>query len=755
MMNRDPKTLTGKRGAILVRVSTDYQDTASQEAALAEFIERYKPVVGRNDWYIEEGRSRLDSHKSIVLPRLRQAVQEGKYDFVLTFTQNRGGYKHDLEFAAFANFLLENGVDLWDTETGVLNDPNDLGTRIVTAVGNAASTKGLKEHAKNCLRGKLKAARNAHYSGGNIPFGFDVGIYDKAGNYKWRIVVAASRRIPNPNPNSRHKHKVQTTYKKVWPDGREELFEHLPAYEEDDSPRYIRTDDPKKLAIVRQIFRWYTEELWSFHAIARELLRLGIKPHYGDVWQGTQVRNHILANPVYVGRPAFGKSGHGAKLYQYVGGDYVEVPWHKNRPQPKKKKDIADHVGPDEGKHIVGIVDEPTWTATQERLAGHGGRHVPRNERQWLAGLVYCAGCGKPMITRKANSGGRKFAHFSCQSYKSHFGKPPTPCGNNHVRADAIEALAEQFLAEAETTAETLVKAERNPELLRPILDRYHAEAVHFDAAYRAMNGFIAGRLGQGESPLPLSVPAVPVLVEGEDVTTPEGFSTFDVYGFLYESGRAAIAQDVAALEKQREDLYERMKGYKSAFARKRADEEMDRLSDKIDALQKQLVRQDESARLSYRRLVEVQAAVKEARRSLAGASTRAKAEAVRKVIGRIVCHFEKANRGPRKNIAADKLTKVVIYPADGSDCKVCDPSDMGNVPDIASVAMARVYLNPCPEGKTPDVLTVKRAAAILRVSTSCVRLWEKEGRIRSVRTPGGHRRYCRADVEALRDRRR
>lgn len=48
------------------------------------------------------------------------------------------------------------------------------------------------------------------------------------------------------------------------------------------------------------------------------------------------------------------------------------------------------------------------------------------------------------------------------------------------------------------------------------------------------------------------------------------------------------------------------------------------------------------------------------------------------------------------------------------------------------------------------DKLSVGEAAAILGVSTYTLRRWEKRGRISSLRTPTGHRRYGRADVEAL-----
>jgi excisionase family DNA binding protein len=47
--------------------------------------------------------------------------------------------------------------------------------------------------------------------------------------------------------------------------------------------------------------------------------------------------------------------------------------------------------------------------------------------------------------------------------------------------------------------------------------------------------------------------------------------------------------------------------------------------------------------------------------------------------------------------------------------------------------------------GEQPDWLTITEAAEILGVDKSTVRRWD--GRLQPVRTPGGQRRYRRADV--------
>lgn len=48
------------------------------------------------------------------------------------------------------------------------------------------------------------------------------------------------------------------------------------------------------------------------------------------------------------------------------------------------------------------------------------------------------------------------------------------------------------------------------------------------------------------------------------------------------------------------------------------------------------------------------------------------------------------------------------------------------------------------------DHLPVSAAAALIGISADTLRRWDKAGRITSFRTPTGHRRFRRADVEAL-----
>lgn len=49
-----------------------------------------------------------------------------------------------------------------------------------------------------------------------------------------------------------------------------------------------------------------------------------------------------------------------------------------------------------------------------------------------------------------------------------------------------------------------------------------------------------------------------------------------------------------------------------------------------------------------------------------------------------------------------------------------------------------------------PELMTPGEVASVFRVDPKTVTRWANTGRISSFKTPGGHRRYPRADVERL-----
>ena len=53
------------------------------------------------------------------------------------------------------------------------------------------------------------------------------------------------------------------------------------------------------------------------------------------------------------------------------------------------------------------------------------------------------------------------------------------------------------------------------------------------------------------------------------------------------------------------------------------------------------------------------------------------------------------------------------------------------------------------------EFLTPRRTSELLKVTTKTLQNWDKEGKIKSFRTTGGHRRFALADIRTLINRKR
>jgi excisionase family DNA binding protein len=56
-------------------------------------------------------------------------------------------------------------------------------------------------------------------------------------------------------------------------------------------------------------------------------------------------------------------------------------------------------------------------------------------------------------------------------------------------------------------------------------------------------------------------------------------------------------------------------------------------------------------------------------------------------------------------------------------------------------------------DDQLPDLMTPGEVAALFRVDPKTVTRWAQQGKIRSLRTLGGHRRYAAAEVRAFLDK--
>lgn len=187
---------------------------------------------------------------------------------------------------------------------------------------------------------------------------------------------------------------------------------------------------PEQAEVVKQIFRWYTQEQMGSSKIATKLNEFGIPSYTGRHWTPSAVIT-ILKNAVYAGRIQWKKKE------------------QKKSRSPGKKRDTRTRDRSEwidvPGKHEP-LVDVETFHLAQERLKSRYHAPYQLDEKGQpkittaLAGLVKCANCGKTMVYRPYT---HQKAHLRCNT-------PDCPTRSTQyelVERRVLESL-EQWLAD-------------------------------------------------------------------------------------------------------------------------------------------------------------------------------------------------------------------------------------------------------------------------------------------------------------------
>jgi hypothetical protein len=204
--------------------------------------------------------------------------------------------------------------------------------------------------------------------------------------------------------------------------------------------------------VVRQIFDWYTQDVWGFKRITNELNRLNIKPRERKKWQVTSVQR-LLQNPTYCG--------------DFIINQYVKVKIGGRKKQirnPREKWLVFKN-------HHVPIVSREVWEKANPSMDKEKVNITPWND---LRGICKCSECGSNMGIWQSN---RKRADGTKWIYRymkcSNFRRSGTSGCVNHwpilyedVREFVINRLKEKgkeitfaFVNEVEQEKENQVKA--------------------------------------------------------------------------------------------------------------------------------------------------------------------------------------------------------------------------------------------------------------------------------------------------------
>jgi site-specific DNA recombinase len=370
-----------KTAAVYARVSSDRQKEeqtiASQTAALLEYAEAHGYTVPPEWIFRDEGYS----GSVLVRPsleRLRDLAAEGSIEAVLIYSPDRLSRKYAYQVLLMEEFA-RHGVELLFVQSPQATTPEE---QLLVQLQGMIAEYERAQIAERTRRGKRHRAKGGLI---NVLCGAPYG---------YRYVK---------------KSETSTAFYEV--------------IEEEAS-------------VVRQVYRFYTEEGWTIGAIVRWLNAQGIPTRQRkSPWERTTVWA-MLRNPAYQGMACFGKTERAerkkvTRLLRRRGGFSSRSSANKERP---REEWIAIPV--------PAIVSPEAFALAQERLQQNklfASRHT--QEPTLLQGMLICKVCGYAYYRTSTRTTARKLYYYRCLGSDDWRYSNGRVCTNRPVRQDYLDAL--------------------------------------------------------------------------------------------------------------------------------------------------------------------------------------------------------------------------------------------------------------------------------------------------------------------------
>lgn len=391
------------RGAIYARVSSERQAQAgtieSQVAQLRERVQQDGLALDETVCFIDDGYSGSTLVRP-ALERLRDLAAAGGVDRLYVASPDRLARRHAYQ-VLLVDELQGCGVEFVFLNRPLGESPED---RLLLEVQGVVAEYERAKIMERCRRGKLHAAKRGSVS------------VMSAAPYGYRYVT-------------RGENGGQAAY-------------------------IIQMDEAR---VVRQMFEWMATEPISVWEVTRRLRKEGIPSKQGRLWWERNTVWHMLKNPVYKGRAAFGKTRCGERRSR--------LRPLRNKPEPARRMYGVYSVPPEQWSEIPvpAIVSEELFAAVQERLAENRRRYrVSRDGPSYLLqGLVVCRHCGYAMcgITVSPKTARQPLWYYRCIGAEPHRHEGKRLCPSKHMNgrwleeavwADVCQLLSEPRRVEAE-----------------------------------------------------------------------------------------------------------------------------------------------------------------------------------------------------------------------------------------------------------------------------------------------------------------
>ena len=224
----------------------------------------------------------------------------------------------------------------------------------------------------------------------------------------------------------------------------------------------------EEASIVREVYRWYTEEALSIGQIYRRLNALGVETRRGkSTWDRSTVWA-MLRNPAYKGTACFGKTERAerkkiTRLLRKRGGFSPRCSCSRERP---REEWIEIPVPP--------IIREDTFSLARERLE-RNKQFSPRHTKEptLLQGLLVCSECGYALYRTSTRTSKRKLYYYRCLGSDDYRYPDGRKCTNRPIRQDFLD----------DVVWKQVMQLFEDPDLIRNEINRRIQEARNSNPA--------------------------------------------------------------------------------------------------------------------------------------------------------------------------------------------------------------------------------------------------------------------------------
>ncbi len=596
----------------LVRVSTDQQNPKSQLDVLEAFAAQeefsYQKIV------TEPHRRRGHGRSS---PEFSQLIEDGEnkmFDWLVVDHSNRlGAYDSD-EYGYWVTKLKWAKIRVWAINRGELTkaDGSTAMMNTLDHIGSYDERTGLAERVSRGVREKAKMGFVPF--AGSYPTGYDRECVAERGEVLFRVVLEGK------------------TKRVIYPDGQVLLItaKHTyPGKSKYDHYRPVLSLDPPQIQLVKDIFNQFVNEAITPFAIARLLVKKGIKNVQDKPWTRSQIL-YMLQHPMYTGRIFTNRTSSARyKALDKSGANYIDGQRTDKNKAVCRAIPREDWVEVGHFEHLR-IIDDKTWNDAQTKLTNQPTRvKAPTQPDLWLRAFVRCGGCGQPMhgVAKK----GRQLSHkYRCYTYIKNHRTVANACRPNYVSQDLIEealGIACQGLAGG-VFANTPDYTSAIDKPFNDMVHLYMPTSVEYQRLLKEVKADIKRFTGGTTT--------------DDDLKGYDEESLLEYYRHLYDAHEATIKQDIAAAYADLKSLMGARKGLsENGPAWRLNSEDIAAAEAWIVRLESSLVPLDERLDAIHNKQVEMMQQFVTTAQAIKEGNKRERAEALSKVIRSITVHFK------------------------------------------------------------------------------------------------------------------